>query len=474
MRRGFVSVLLVFVACSNDVDRLVPVQERDAGPAPCATDVWHQAGNHTWAPQCEPDGWREVALLKPSTPDQVERFAEVLAYDERALYAGGRVVREDDTSWLLARFERVDGWTMERELEGTGLEVDAPALSALAASSEFVIAGAAEASGGGVAFIVRFDDETTVERLELPSRGRSDEVGFSVAVGGGRVVVGAPGAAGNTGVVYVYDVAPAGASLTATIEAPIPRPGARFGSAVALDGDRLVVGAPSDCPSWRGGCERTGEAFVFDLVRGEWRFATTLEPQNEFDVYFGHSVTFARGNILVGAPSSYRCTADPVDCSASGMSAPIHECPEGMVPCGASGTTYAFRPESGAWRPTELRRGPLVGGEVWGHTLASAGDVMIVGAHGDSSCARAWDGRAADTGCDASGAVHRYVWRDDAWVHEHYVKALDGAAQDRFGYAIAVGEDAMFVGARGEDTCVDRTKSLCPGSGSIYVFEFAR
>src|SRR4051794_4623482 len=69
--------------------------------------------------------------------------------------------------------------------------------------------------------------------------------GQSVAVEGGLAAVGAPDAdlgAYDSGVVKVFDSA-TGALLQVLVN-PTPKPGDAFGSAVAISGTRVIVGAP--------------------------------------------------------------------------------------------------------------------------------------------------------------------------------------------------------------------------------------
>ena len=97
----------------------------------------------------------------------------------------------------------------------------------------------------GAAYVFDAATGALTATLERPP-GTFDNFGKTVAVGGGRVVVGAPGLFGNEKV-YVYDAATG--AKTATLTNPDPDNGATggyddFGAALALDGDRLAVGAP--------------------------------------------------------------------------------------------------------------------------------------------------------------------------------------------------------------------------------------
>jgi hypothetical protein len=94
-----------------------------------------------------------------------------------------------------------------------------------------------------------------------PTPAASDFFGFSVALVGDYVAVGAPFddmAAENAGAVYLFHAF--SGQLLETLFSPEPQAGGRFGfSLAAMDDDRLIVGAPND------GLSQTGAAYLFDV-----------------------------------------------------------------------------------------------------------------------------------------------------------------------------------------------------------------
>jgi len=92
------------------------------------------------------------------------------------------------------------------------------------------------------------------------------------------------------------------------------------------------------------------------------------------------------------------------------------------------------------------------GGDAFGYSVAIDGDSAIVGAFGDD-----------DRGTD-SGAAYIYQWDGMVWNEVAKLTAPDGATDDRFGYAVAIGGDIAIVGAYQDD-------DLGIESGSAYVFE---
>ena len=109
-----------------------------------------------------------------------------------------------------------------------------------------------------------------VATLTSPNSGTNDVFGYSVAISGTRAVVGAyhheideAGMPGG-GSTYIYDLASAtpGEPVT-TLYNPMPAVDDRFGYSVAVSDTRILVGAPNDDT----GATDTGSAYVYDLAR---------------------------------------------------------------------------------------------------------------------------------------------------------------------------------------------------------------
>ena len=121
--------------------------------------------------------------------------------------------------------------------------------------------------------------------------------GFAMAASSTDIVIGAPGqAVGSTpgaGTVYVIDVATGGVRLTLVSPNPLPNDG--FGSAVAVAGDRIFVGAP-------GAQQGAGTVWQFDGTSGAL-VATFGGAPPETGGIFGSALAAVGGELLVGAPA---------------------------------------------------------------------------------------------------------------------------------------------------------------------------
>jgi len=143
--------------------------------------------------------------------------------------------------------------------------------------------------------------------------------------------------------------------------------------------------------------------------------------------FFGHAVAVDAGTIVVGA----YWDDDKGD---------------------YSGSAYVFTRTGGTWtQQAKLVPADGTADDWFGSSVAVDGDTVVVGAHLDD-----------DKGID-SGSVYVFVRTGATWTQQAKLTAADGAADDRFGWAVAVDADTIVVGAYGDDD-----KGI--DSGSVYVF----
>ena len=109
------------------------------------------------------------------------------------------------------------------------------------------------------------DQYAQIAKLTASDAAASDNFGYSVAVDGDTVVIGATGA-GTGGAVYVRRTSDGGATYVevAKLTASDAASGDRFGVSVAIDGDTIVVGANSDDDAGSS----SGSAYVFRTTDG--------------------------------------------------------------------------------------------------------------------------------------------------------------------------------------------------------------
>jgi hypothetical protein len=248
------------------------------------------------------------------------------------------------------------------------------------------------------------------------------------------LVLGGCGSSGSDGDGGVTPPPPGFESL-ARISADLPQSAARFGSAVAVDGDVAVVGAPFEDES---GIADRGAAYIFRFSAAEtWDLETRLvAPDGAVNDQFGASVAVSGDQVIVGAP--LRDEAGIAD----------------------RGGAYIFRrtdPVTAAWELTvTLIADDGAVNDRFGSFVDISGDSVLIGAPLRDEAGIA----------DLGGA---YVFRrtdppTDTWEEVALLIASDGAANDRFGSSVAINGDDLIVGAPLRD------QGGIFNQGAAYVF----
>lgn len=131
-----------------------------------------------------------------------------------------------------------------------------------------------------------------------PTITREDLFGFSVAMDGDYVLVGAPfdsTSGTRVGQAHLFDVA--SGNLLYTYNDPTPTGQDRFGNSVAIDGDRVLVGAPRDDSNGRD----VGQAHLFDVLTGSL-LQNFDDPAEITGGQLGFAVAIDGNRVVVGAP----------------------------------------------------------------------------------------------------------------------------------------------------------------------------
>ena len=248
-----------------------------------------------------------------------------------------------------------------------------------------------------------------------------------------------------------------------------------FGSALAFDGNVLIVGAPG---TEQSGLNDVGSAYAFEEIAGQWVETGELVSSsvNSHDLA-GRAVGIVGDTILVGSTDT--SVAGPSGAGAvflfeksgttwteqgflSASDAAAGDAFSAAIAVdrtrvvvgaylddGGLGSAYVFELQGSTWverqklQPTTL--GPVA---QFGSSAAVSGDTVVVGAPGDDI------GRE-----DGQGSVYVFEWSGSSWHEVQKLTASDGAAQHRFGFALGLKEDTLLVGAK-----------CTPAGGTVYSF----
>ena len=370
-------------------------------------------------------GWSQFDQL---TPPSGGDFGESVATwgDRVVVGAGGG---GDDKVFIYRYSRRADtpAWELETDWVPGGISLNDSFGVDFDIFGNWIVAGVNEAETGE-AYMLRLNGAGTWEdggALDPTSEvSTGARFGHSVAIDGNRIIVGAPydqTSAVMTGAAYVFRYrADAGWEEEARL-LPSDRdtfPASWFGYDVDIDGGFAVVGAP------RNGANGTdaGAAFVFryDRDTDDWVEETRLlRTEGTINQFFGISVAMDWGQVVIGSP---------VDTASA---------------------AFLFRRGADfAWSPTELTG--TVGEDSFGGTTALGAGWALVGAswsqEGDhaeqGSATFFWTGRpqrVADTGQTSCYYYHdgSGTWREDPSCTKDYIVGSP---------IMPYGQDAHYVG----------------------------
>lgn len=313
-------------------------------------------------------------------------------------------------------------------------------------------------------------------RVKAPQPTSGDYFGATVALDGTTLVVGAPGDSTQghqAGAVHVFErVGPTWQHQT-HLFASNADVSDHFGVALALDGDRFIVGVPEEDGSATGiggdgstnALFDSGAAYVFERSGGAWAQAAYVKPHNTGPGdRFGFAVDISGDAFVVGAPSE--------DGAVGGIDPPSDN--DSLW----TGAAYIFTKAEGGWQQSAfVKPQQPQAAASFGQAVALDGDRLAVGAPSESSSATGIGGNPVDISSPASGAVFTFARSDESgWQETAYVKAPNTEASDNFGIKLTLAGEFLYVAAVLEDSKaygVDGNPHVegAPNSGAVFMLE---
>jgi len=202
-------------------------------------------------------------------------------------------------------FVRSNGaWTQQQKLMASDGTPDDGFGASVAIRGERIVVGAWRMNAyQGAAYVFSRRGSSWREQQKLTARkgARSDAFGMSVALGDDTIVVGAPwtddGQLSDAGSVYVFELS-AGTWFAQELVNTPRRAGDAFGFSVAVSGSTIVVGAPQNGPPLGN-----GTATIFARTNGVWSWQQALVASDGAPGdWFGAAVAVNGSTVVVGAP----------------------------------------------------------------------------------------------------------------------------------------------------------------------------
>jgi trimeric autotransporter adhesin len=314
-----------------------------------------------------------------------------------------------------------------------------------------------------------------------------DNFGIPVAISGDIMAVGAPGEdSGATGInadqgnndrsgsgaVYVFVRQGDTWKQEAYIKASNTDYNDEFGSSLAIDGDTLVVGSPGEDSNANiiggnqndEGSQNSGAVYVFVRdAAGTWTQQAYIKASNnDANDDFGHAVAISGNTIAVGAPAE--------DSSATGIN--MDQSSDSEID---SGAVYVYFRSGTMWQQQAyIKASNTDFTDKFGASVALHGDTLAVGATDEDSSTTGIGAQTNESAFEA-GAAYVFVRSAGMWSQQAFIKPSNTQGGDRFGGAVALGENRLVVGAHAEDSGAAgiggiQSDNGASDAGAVYVF----
>jgi len=415
------------VAVSGDIAVIGAYGNDDGGTSSGAAYVFTRSGS-TWSQQ---------AKLTASDAAAGDRFGYTVAVNGETAVIGAYGNDDGGTNSGSAYIFIRSGTTWSEQAKLTASDAAAGdnfGISVAVSGNTAVIGAYLDDDGGtnsGAAYVFTRSGTTWNQQAKLTASDAAadDWFGYSVAVSGDTAVIGADGdddGGNSSGAAYVFVRSGTTWSQQAKLTASDAAADDRFGASVAVDGDTAVIGAYRDDD---GGAD-SGAAYVFIRSGTTWSQQAKLTASDAAaDDQFGRSVAVDGDTAVIGAHRD--------DDSATN-----------------SGSAYVFTRSGTTWsQQAKLTASDAAANDYFGKSVAVDGNTAVIGAYGDD----------ANGGTD-SGSAYVFTRSGTAWSQQAKMTASDAAANDWFGYSVAVSGDTAVIGVPFDDN------DSGTDSGSAYVF----
>jgi len=286
----------------------------------------------------------------------------------------------------------------------------------VAASGNTVVVGAHnDAGGNGAAYVYVRNGSSWTQQQELTaSDGASgDQFGYTVAISGNTVLVGAANKANGQGYVYAFGRSGSTWAQQAELTSSDGAANDCFGCSLAVSGTAAFIGAP-------GKLGNTGGAYTFTSNGTSWSQGGEFVGQAA-DEYFGFAVAIS---------------SDATTAVAGAFGANSSQ-----------GDAYVFTQSGTTWsQKAVLTSSDGAAGDSFGYSVGVDSGTVLVGAYAN----------------DGKGAAYAFTGSGASWSQQAKLVASDGAAGDDFGFTVALSGTTAVVGAY--------QKNSTGGPGQAYVY----
>lgn len=241
------------------------------------------------------------------------------------------------------------------------------------------------------------------EMIETENLG--DLYGYDIAINANYLAVGAYGHNSSTGIVYIYKITNDGLVFENVINPPVGITGGRFGYALDMTTNWLVISAPA---------YGNGLAFVYRLGEDGWETEPTSTFTPEYTGTFYGSSVGIDGNVLT--VGHYNANSGIGGCEIYAYSAGNWVKEFSYYPMSDDIVSRVSRP-------------------YFGYSIDMKGNTIAIGGPGNSS----------GTGIGTVALLNK---ASGTWNNITYLSPSEASSNDGFGSCVQVSENAVIIGSQ--------------------------
>ncbi len=365
--------------------------------------------------------WQQEAILKAPEPLGESLFgASVSLYKDELLVGAPNTSNATGLAYLFSR-DIDHNWSFTTKLAasepgnndrfGVSVSLDGDRIAIGSPGDDF---GKFPNSGAVYMFERSGPGWSQREYLKSPTLQAGATFGAAVDLDGNGLAVGAPLRdvptpgqliQNNAGAAYVYEIGEDAIVLQGTLQASNFDAQDEFGSSLALDGDRIAIGAPREDSSAAGidgnqssnGVEDSGAVYLFRRGGTGWQQEAYVKPSNPsgFDE-FGSRISMLGELLAVGSASEDGGDSGVFDFGANGGNS-----------ASSSGAVYLYqRGNSGCSLRSFIKASNAEAEDLFGYGIDLSEDSLVISAVGEDGGTIGLGGEEGDNSALGSGAFY--------------------------------------------------------------------
>ncbi|MEQ9497887.1 MAG: hypothetical protein RIT81_13535 [Deltaproteobacteria bacterium] len=447
-------VLLPFAVACQETTVLI-ASDHDGGS-------FRDGGLDAGIPPC----WGEERFVGSEAPTR--GFGRVVTSNDEHFFVSSYIVANEDHPldlWEVSRIARTEtGWVVDRTQTSRDPMIPGHLIEAMSVADDGLWLGVPDGDGVGRVWHTSLDLDILGEPLNAADNGLS--FGTNLVRDGPWLLVAEPSRS-RSGAVDVFTVQGGLPTYVDTLMPDDPIVGEAFGSAIALRGDRLLIGAPTTCGRVET-CPERGRVLEYVASGGTFSFLREHGSESTRTRSFGSSITWIDDErAWISAAYSYHCVDECFDPGNRTPALPgTGDCDADQTPCRYVGSGFVLRGTTlEEHSPAELATAGFANLQ-WGGAAAAGQRWIAIGAHTDPSCSYA---NPLSNSCNTAGSVHVYFDTGADLVEHRYLRPSDLYPRMRFGEALAMSGRTLAIGASlhcgtGPASCTET------GNGAVYVY----